>query len=57
MHEDLTIEIDREVDGRRIADIPAMPGVMVYGTSGEDAIRRVKELANRVLEERRNEEG
>jgi hypothetical protein len=27
---DLKVEFDRETDGRRIADIPALPGVMVY---------------------------
>ena len=32
------IEIDREQDGRWIADIPDLPGVMVYGASEEDAI-------------------
>lgn len=28
---DLKVELDREANGRRIADIPALPGVMVYG--------------------------
>ena len=28
---DLKVEFDRETDGRWIADIPALPGVMVYG--------------------------
>ena len=31
------IEFDREEDGRWIADIPALPGVMVYGATREEA--------------------
>jgi len=42
------VETDRDVDGRWIADIPTMPGVMAYGQSREDAIERVHELARRV---------
>ena len=44
-----TIEIEREEDGRWIADIPELPGVMVYGSSREDAVRDVKVLALRVI--------
>jgi predicted RNase H-like HicB family nuclease len=36
-----TIELDREVDGRHIAEVPEMPGVMVYGETEEQAIRNV----------------
>lgn len=46
------IEIEREEDGRWIADVPELPGVMLYGRSREDAIARVKALALRVLAER-----
>lgn len=45
----LTIEFDREEDGRWIAEIPDLPGVMVYGDSKEDALSKVQELAFRVL--------
>ena len=45
----LTIEFDREDDGRWIAEIPDLPGVMVYGESKEDALAKVQELAFRVL--------
>jgi predicted RNase H-like HicB family nuclease len=48
----LNIEIDREVDGRWIAEIPDIPGVMVYGMSRQDAISKVMALALRVIAER-----
>ena len=48
----MRIEIDREDDGRGIAEVPELPGVMVYGTSREEAISRVKALALRVLADR-----
>ena len=46
-----TIELDREEDGRWIADVPALPGVLAYGATQEEAIRRVQVLAFRVLAE------
>lgn len=45
----LTIELEREAEGRWIAEIPALPGVMVYGESPEHAVARVEALALRVL--------
>ena len=48
----LTIEIDREDDGRWIADVPELPGVMAYGVDRAMAIARVEALALRVLAER-----
>ena len=42
---EMRIELDREVDGRWIAEMPDLPGVMVYGDSKAEAIRRVKEIA------------
>ncbi len=49
MLDTLTIELDREEDGRWIAEVRELPGVMVYGSSQEDATRKVKALALRVL--------
>jgi predicted RNase H-like HicB family nuclease len=46
------IELDREEDGRWIAEIPALPGVLCYGASRDEAIARVQALALRVLAER-----
>jgi predicted RNase H-like HicB family nuclease len=48
----LTIELDTEVDGRWIADLPELPGVMVYGDTREDAVRDAKSLALCVLADR-----
>lgn len=47
-----TIELDREDDGRWIAEIPALPGVMVYGASEPEALARVEALALRVVADR-----
>jgi predicted RNase H-like HicB family nuclease len=46
------IELDREEDGRWIAEVPELPGVMTYGKSREDAIAHVQALALRVLADR-----
>jgi predicted RNase H-like HicB family nuclease len=46
------IEIEREADGRWIAEIPALPGVLAYGATREEAVAHAKALALRVLAER-----
>jgi predicted RNase H-like HicB family nuclease len=48
----LTLNLDREEDGRWIAEVPELPGVLVYGTTREDAMIRVKVLSLRVLADR-----
>ncbi len=51
------IEVEQEVDGRWIAEVMDMPGVMVYGETQERAIAKAKALALRVLADRvENEE-
>ena len=47
-----TIESEREADGRWLAEISALPGVLAYGATREEAIARAKALALRVLAER-----
>lgn len=47
-----TIEVDREDDGRWIAEIPDLPGVLAYGQTRDEAITRSQALALRVLAER-----
>jgi predicted RNase H-like HicB family nuclease len=42
-------ELDREEDGRWIAEITSLPGVLTYGKSKQEAIAKVKALALRVL--------
>ncbi len=46
------IELDREDDGRWIAEIREPAGVLCYGASREEAIVRVQALALRVLADR-----
>ena len=48
----LTIEIDREDDGRWIGEVMELPGVLTYGQTREEAISRVQALALRVLADR-----
>lgn len=48
----LRIEIDREVDGRWIAEVTALPGVMTYGASRDEAVAKAEALALRVLADR-----
>lgn len=48
----MKIETEREVDGRWIADITELPGVMAYGKTRDDAIAKAKALALRVMADR-----
>jgi predicted RNase H-like HicB family nuclease len=48
----LTVHLDREDDGRWIAEVPELPGVLVYGTTRDDAMMRAKVLSLRVLADR-----
>ena len=48
----MRIEIEREEDGRWIAEVPDLPGVMTYGETREDAIAKVEALALRVMADR-----
>jgi predicted RNase H-like HicB family nuclease len=43
------VEIEREEDGRFLASVPDLPGVMAYGETEESALRRVKSIALQVL--------
>ncbi len=48
----MKIEIEKEEDGRWLAEVPELPGVMCYGQTREEVIARVKALALRVLADR-----
>jgi predicted RNase H-like HicB family nuclease len=48
----LSIEVEREEDGRWLTEVPELPGVLAYGRSREEAIVRVQVLALRVLADR-----
>jgi predicted RNase H-like HicB family nuclease len=47
-----TLEIDREADGRYIAEVPDLPGVLAYGDTQDQAVARAQALALRVLADR-----
>lgn len=49
---ELKVELSREVDGRWIADIAALPGVTVYGRTRKQALIAVEALAVRVIADR-----
>jgi predicted RNase H-like HicB family nuclease len=48
----LAVETEREKDGRWLAEVPALPGTLAYGTTQEEAVARAEALALRVLAER-----
>ncbi|HEY1378902.1 MAG TPA: type II toxin-antitoxin system HicB family antitoxin [Gemmataceae bacterium] len=48
----LRIEVEREDDGRWIAEVPDLPGVLAYGQTRQEAIERVQALSLRVLADR-----
>ncbi len=48
----MTIEIEREEDGRWLAEVLELPGVMTYGDSREEAAAHAKALALRVIADR-----
>jgi predicted RNase H-like HicB family nuclease len=47
-----TIELEQESDGRWIAEVSALPGVLAYGSSAAEAKARVQALALRVVADR-----
>ena len=47
-----TIEFAQEEDGRWIAEVLELPGVMVYGTSRDEASAKVQALVLHVVAER-----
>jgi len=48
----MRVEIEKEDDGRWIAEVPDLPGVMAYGQTRSEAISKVQALALRVLADR-----
>ena len=48
----MIVEVEREEDGRWIAEVPDLPGVMTYGGSRDEAISKVKALSLRALADR-----
>jgi predicted RNase H-like HicB family nuclease len=48
----LTVDVEQEADGRWIAEITELPGVLAYGRTAEDARAKAQALALRVLADR-----
>jgi predicted RNase H-like HicB family nuclease len=46
------IELEQETDGRWVAEVSDLPGVLTYGVTRPDAVAKVQALALRVLAER-----
>ena len=46
------VDIEQEDDGRFLAEVADLPGVMAYGNSADDALAYVQALALRVLADR-----
>jgi len=46
------VEIEREEDGRWLAEVPELPGVLAYGASSSEAQAKVQALALRVVADR-----
>jgi predicted RNase H-like HicB family nuclease len=48
----LTIEVEQEDDGRWLAEVPELAGVLTYGKTRQEAIDRAQALSLRVLADR-----
>jgi predicted RNase H-like HicB family nuclease len=48
----LTVEVEQETDGRWLAEVPELPGVLAYGATRPEAIVRAQALALRVIADR-----
>lgn len=46
------VEVEHEEDGRWLAEVPSLPGVLTYGSTRPEAVTRAQALALRVLAER-----
>ena len=47
-----TIEHEQETDGRWLAEVPELPGVLAYGTTSSEAMSKAEVLALRVIADR-----
>ena len=51
-NDQIRVEVEREDDGRWLAEVPALSGALAYGQSREEAVAKVEALALRILAER-----
>lgn len=52
IHMNFTIEHEQESDGRWLAEVPELPGVMAYGATSMEAMSKAEVLALRVIADR-----
>lgn len=48
----LTVEVEQEADGRWLAEVPELSGVLAYGQTRSEVIARAQSLALRVIADR-----
>ena len=48
----IRVELEREEAGRMLASVPDLPGVMAYGATEEEAVRKVNSITLQVLADR-----
>jgi predicted RNase H-like HicB family nuclease len=48
----MKVEVEVESDGRFIAEVPSIPGAMVYGSTANEAVAKVEALVLRILADR-----
>jgi len=53
----LTIDVERETDGRWLAEVPELPGVLAYGSTAAAAVVTAEAIALRVLADRLERSG
>ncbi len=49
---DYTLQSELETDGRWLAEVPELPGVLAYGATSNEAMKKAETLALRVLADR-----
>ena len=49
----MKVEVEREQDGRWIADFPVISGAMAYGATRDEAVSKVEALVLRIMDDRR----
>ena len=49
-----TVESEQEADGRWLAEVLELPGVLVYAPTRQEALAKAQALALRVLAQRRD---
>lgn len=52
MFVDFSLQVEQEEDGRWLAEVPELPGVLAYGVTADDASVKAETLALRVIADR-----